>query len=329
MSKAQVIAGALLSIGFVQAQSFGSGGVSGPVQGFTFDPPARHIRAVIGALGSASLGPVLMSPVDTAFVAPGQNYAIAIRRGQVLFVSGLGSPQVSVAELAGSSVPDAVVWSDDASVAVLSSQAGGWIQIYTGFPGSINAGTQISTTALGGTLSAVAADARGQRVAIGISGDRGGVFELAGGQSFSQVLGMAKPIALAYAADDGALYALDGSANQVSEISPAAQTWNLDAEDAVAIRPALDAANHKVLYVAGRSSRSLLVYDRSTHQLSSIVPLSFDPSIIDPFGPNGFLLTRRSVGTDPLWSFTNGTQPAVYFVPAAPVSEPRREVVQK
>ena len=276
MSKALEIAGALLSIGSIQAQS---SAVSGPVQGFTFDPPARHIRAVIGALGSASLGPVLMSPVDKAFVAPGQNYAIAIRRGQVLFVSGLGLPQVSVAELAGSSVPDAVVWSDDASVAVLSSQAGGWIQIYTGFPGSINAGTQISTTVLGGTLSAVAADARGQRVAIGISGDQGGVFELAGGQSFSEVLGTAKPIALAYAADDGALYALDGLANQVSEVSPAAQTWNLDAEDAVAIRPALDAANHKVLYVAGRSSRSLLVYDRihsSTQLERPAVFRSFD-----------------------------------------------------
>jgi hypothetical protein len=327
MSKALAIAGALFTIGFAQAQS---SVVSGPVQGFTFDPPARHIRAVIGALGSASLGPALSSPVDSAFVAPKQNYAIAIGRGQVLFVSGLGSPQVSVAELAGSaSVPDAVVWSDDATVAVLSSRAGGWIQIYTGFPGSISAGTLISTALLGGSLTAVAADAHGQRIAIGISADQGGVFEVAGGQSFSLVLQMAKPIALAYAADDGALYALDGSANQVSEISPVAQSWTLDAEDAVAIRPALDAANHKVLYVAGRSSRSLLVYDRSTHQLSSSIPLSFDPAIIDPFGPNGFLLTRRSGGADPLWSFTNSAQPAVYFVPATPVSEPRREVVQK
>jgi len=77
-------------------------------------------------------------------------------------------------------------------------------------------------------------------------------------------------------------------------------------------------------YVAGRASRSLLVYDRTTHQLTSSVPLSFDPGIIDPFGPNGFLLTHRSAGTDPLWSFTNSAQPAVYFVPATPVSEPRR-----
>ncbi len=297
---------------------------------FTFDPPTRTIRPVIGTLGSASFGPALMSQVDSAFVAPKQNYAIAIRRAQVLFVSGLGSPHVSVGEIPGiSSVPDAVVWSDDATVAVLYSLAGGWIQIYTGFPDAISAGTQMSTATLGGPLSAVAADAHGQRIAIGMSGNQGGVFEVAGGQSFSPVLGMVKPIALAYAADDGALYALDGSTNQVSEINSTSsvQSWTLDAEDAVAIRPALDAANRKVLYVAG--SRSLLVYDRSTHQLSANVPLSFDPGIIDPFGLNGFLLTHRSAGTDPLWSFTNSAQPAVYFVPAAPVSEPRREAVQK
>ena len=321
MSKALVIAGALLAGGFVRGQS---SGLSGPVQGFTFDPPVQHIRAVIGALGSASLGPLLLSPVDSAFVAPRQNYAIGIRRGQVLFVSGLGTPQVSVAELAGASVPDGVAWSDDASVAVFYSQTGGWIQMYSGFPGSISAGTQISTATLGGSLTAVAADAHGQRIAVGISADRGAVYEVAGG-SFSPILAMARPIALAYAADDGALYALDASLNQVSEVGTA-QAWALDAGDAIAIRPAVDAANRKVLYIAGRSSRSLLVYDRSTHQLNASVPLSFAPGIIDPFGPNGFLLTHRSAGTDPLWSFTNSAQPAVYFVPAAPVSEPRREV---
>jgi hypothetical protein len=333
MSRALVITGALFSIGIINAQS---PGISGPVPGFTFDPPARSIRAVIGALGSASLGPALVPQLDVAFVAPRQNYAIAIRRGEVLVASGLGSPHVSLTELATelagfSSVPEGVVWSDDASVAVLYSQTGGWIQIFTGFPGSISAGTQISTAMLGGSLSAIAADAHGQRIAIGISGNQGGVFEMAGSQNFSPLLGMAKPIALAYSPNDSVLYALDGSANQVSEINPgsSAQTLTLDAEDAVAIRPALDAANHKVLYVAARSSRLLLVYDRSTHQLSTSVPLSFEPSIIDPFGLDGFLLTRRSSAADPLWSFTNYTQPVVYFVPAAPVSEPRREVGRK
>lgn len=326
MSKALVIAGALFSIGFIHAQI---SGLSGPVQGFTFDPPSRTIRPVIGFLGSASMGPALVPQVDSAFVAPKQNYAIAIRHGQVLFISGLGSPHVSEAGLAGvSAVPEGIVWSDDGSAAVLYSQAAGWIQVYTGFPGSINAGVQISTTSLGGSLSAVAADAHGGRIAIGISGNQSGVFEVAGGQSFSLVLGMAKPIALAYAADDGALFALEGSLNQVWEFSAtsSSQNWTLDAQDAVAIRPALDAANRKVLYVAGRSSQALLVYDRITHQLNTNVPLSFDPAIIDPFGVNGFLLTHRSGGMDPLWSFTNSGQPTVYFVPAPPVSEPRREV---
>src|SRR5580693_1626618 len=156
MRRTLVLLAAMWSISSLRAQQ---SAVSGPTEGFTFDPPTRSIRAVIGSLGSAWLGPAAVDDLEFASVAPRQNYGIAFRRGQLLLVSGLGSGHVSVAVLQASLyVPDGVVWADDGSVAVLYSQAGGWIQPLTGFPGSANLGPLVSISPLGGTLSAVATD---------------------------------------------------------------------------------------------------------------------------------------------------------------------------
>ncbi len=269
------------------------------------------------------MGPAILRQVEFASVAPLQDYAILLRRGEVVVVTGLSSGNLSETVLPTSSfTPERVAWSDDGSTAVLYSQTGGWIQTVTGLPASINVGTPISISALGGTLNAVTASPNGQIIAIGVTGNQAGVYQIAGGQSFSPLLAVAQPIDLAFSKDGGSLYALDSATNQVSEISlstSASQTWPAGVDDAVAIRPARDSANRGVLYVAGRSSRQLIAFDDATHQNLAGVALSFDPAIIEPLGNNGFLLSRRAVNSDPLWSFTNSVQPAVYFVPATPI----------
>lgn len=327
MSRTLLLVAALSSIGAIRAQQ---SPLSGPVEGYTFDAPTGSIRAVIGFLGSASFGPAVLEPLDFASVAPDQDYAIAVRRGECVFVSGLGSSTLSISTLAEfSSPPEGVAWSDDGTIAVVYSKTENWIQTFAGLPASISAGTPLSISPLGGSLSAVAADADGQTVAIGITGNNAGVYEIAGSQSFTPLLSVSSPIALAFSGDGSALYALDAATNQVSEINlatSATQTWPPGVEDAVAIRPARDAANRKVLYVAGGSSRLLLALDDSSHQTVASVPLSFDPMIIEPLGTNGFVLRPRMTSSDPLWSFTNGAQPMVYFVPAMPSQATRREV---
>jgi hypothetical protein len=325
MSKALLFVAALSSITVVSAQP---SAVSGPVQGYTFDAPTRTIRQVIGYFGSASFGPAVLQQVDFASTAPGQDYAIALRGRQAIFVSGLGS-SVSISTLpAFSSVPEGVVWSDDGSVAVVYSKAGNWIQAFTGLPGSVNPGTPISVAPLGGSLSVVATDAHGALIAIGITGQNAGVFEVSNSQ-FSPLLSLSNPTALAFSQDSNALYAVDGTSNQLSEVdlgSLGVQTWPLTVDDAVAIRAARDASNRKVIYVAGGSSRLLLAYDDASHETLASVSLSFDPVTIQPLGTNGFVLRPRSAGSDPLWSFSNTAQPMVYFVPAMPIQPVRREV---
>ena len=308
-------------------------GVSGPVEGFTFDAPTRSIRAIIGSLGSASLGSAALEQLDFASIAPRQNYGVVFRHGQFLLVSQLGAAQVSTATLQEPSfAPDGVVWSADGSVAVLYSQAGSWIQTFTGFPGSVNAESPISISPLGGSLSAIATDLHGQNIAIGIAGGHAGVFGITGGQGFVPLLDISNPVALAFSADGGILYALDGASNQVSELnlaSSALQTWPLGTQDAVAIIAARNASNLNVLYVAGRGDHLLLAFDPSTQQQIASVPLSFAPTAIQPLGSKSFLLRPRGSNSDPLWSCINGSQPLVYFVPATPLPnyiEPSREV---
>ncbi len=324
MSRALVFAAALSSMSGVLAQQ---SPMSGPVQGYAFDAPTRSIRAVAGSLGSASLGPAVLLELDFASVAPRQNYAIAVRGGQTVFVSGLGASTPATSMLPDSpSTPEGVAWSDDGSTAVVYSRTGSWIETVSGLPGSANAGTPLSISPLGGSLSAVAASAQGLRVVVGITGDHAGVYEIAGGQSFSPLLDVASPIALAFSQDGGTLYAIDGATNQVSQINlanTATETWRFDAADAVAIRPARDATNRMVVYVAGRSSHLLVAYDGSTHQSIARVALSFEPTIIEPLGGNGFVLRRRASDSDPVWSFTNAAQPMVFFVPATPIPDVR------
>jgi DNA-binding beta-propeller fold protein YncE len=321
----------LAALSSIQSLVAQPSGVSGPTEGFTFDAPTKSIRAVIGSLGSASLGPALLNQLDFASVAPRQNYGVAFRRGQFFSVSQMGATHVSEASLqAPSFAPEGVIWSNDGSVAVLYSQTG--IQTYSGFPASANAGSSISISPLGGSLSAAATDIHGQNVAIGITGDHAGIYVSTNGQGFVPLLSIPSPVGLTFSADGGTLYALDGSSNQVSEInlaSSAVQVWPLGTEDAVGIISATNALSLNVLYVAARSDRLLLAFDTSTHQQIASIPLSFTPTAIVPLGINSFLLGSRSGTSDPLWSFRNGSQPTVYFVPATPLPndlEPSREV---
>lgn len=323
MSKRLFLMVAVLSSGISQAQQ---SSLSGPVPGFVFDRPSRSIRGLTGYLGSSSFGPALVGDVDFASVAPGQNYGIAVRDGKWLLISGLGSSAESAGLIDGPlPAPEGVVWSGDASVAILYSKSGNWIQSLSGFPGSVSAGTRLS---LSSPLSALAVDTSGKRIAIGLSGEAGGVFQVGSDQSLLPLSRIPAPIALTFSADGSTLYALDQQTNQIFETSlsnGALQTWPTNVDDAVAIRAAIDDGGENVLYIAGRSSRILASVDRSTHQIIASAPLSFTPEMIEPLGSRGFVLLARARTSDIFWTLINTARPTIYFVPAVASQESRRE----
>jgi len=296
-------------------------GISGPIEGFTFDAPTRSIRAVTGSLGSASLSAPIVSLLDFASVAPGQDYGIAVRDGRTLLISGLGSDQPSVTTLPEISfTPDGVAWSGDGTAAILYSRKTGWIQMFTGFPESVSGASPVSIAVLGGTLATAAVDIHGHTSAIGIAGANAGVYGLkADSNSFYPLLQASKPASLAFSGDGSALYTLDASTGQISEIAmsnSARQIIPLNLSDAIAIWPAANSTGRDILYVAGTSSRSLLVYDCVSQQTIASQPLSFEPTTIEPLSAGSYILRSRSSDDDPLWSFTDRGQAAIYFVPA-------------
>ena len=310
----------IFSIGSLAAQT----PVSGPTEGFIFDLPTNSLRAIVGFLGSASLGPAILPKLDYASVAPRKNYAIAFQDGRCLVVSGLDSEHVTTTALPGAfSVPESVAWSGDGSVAVLYSRTGNWVRTISDLPSSPNAASFLDLSSQGGTLSTVVADLHGEHVVFGITGDNAGVFQIASDQSLLPLVSVSKPISLAFTDDGRKLYIINGDSVQLSEFNLTdftSRTWRLnELEDPIAVRLARDAAQRQVIYVAGRRDQALLVYDSSTHEVVGRVSLTFQPSGIEILGRDSYLLRPRASFDDPLWSFRNSAQPMVYFVPATPL----------
>jgi hypothetical protein len=309
-----------LSVGLLRAQQ---APINGPLEGFTFDLPTGTIRPVIGSLGSASLGLPIVS-ATYASVAPHQSYAITFQGDTCALVTGLGSGQTSSVDLPGSfSLPEGVSWSADGTTAVLFSRTGNWIQILSGLPTAVNVSPSLPLTVLGGSLTSVTTDLHGTRVAVGVVGDVSGVYQSLNGGPLAPLLSDLKPMSLAIADDSNSLYALDASTGQVFQQNLADlsfQSWPLDGlADPVALIPSRDATRRAVLYVAGRSDRVLKVFDASSREVVASLPLTFSPNGMNTLGTNSFLFDSRSTGDDVLWSFTNAPQPALYFVPAAPL----------
>jgi hypothetical protein len=297
--------------------------INGPVEGFIFDRPTKSLRAVIGSLGSASLGPAVLEGLDYGSVAPRQDYGLAFRDGRCLVVSGLRAADVAVVELPGQcAVPEGIAWSGDSSVAVLYSRTDNWIQTVKDLPASPQSSTALNASLLGGSLSAVAAGPRGENIAIATVGETAGVFQIAGGLSFVPLLTLSRPVALAFSDDGAKLYALDGAANQISEVSMAdstSQVWPLDGlADPIALRYGHDDALRQMIYVAGRGDQLLVAYDALSHEVITSLALGFEPSVVDALGRDSFLLRPRANSGEPLWSFKNAGPPAVYFIPAGP-----------
>ena len=296
--------------------------LSGPVDGFIFDPPTKTFRAVMGLPGSATFGPALASGFDTGWVAPHKNYAIGFQQGNCFLVTGLDSANVSPTPVAGLfGQPESTAWSGDGSVAVLYSRSANWLQVVSGLPDAPQLGAWVDLSPLGGSLSMVASDQRGKTIALAMQGANGGVSLSSDGQNFVSALAMANPAALTFSSDGGSLYILDGGALQLTIFSVNAysfQTFSLSGlQDPSAIASGRDTQGHPVVYVAGASDQIFQAYDPASQQMLLNLALDFQPTGITAFGPNSFVIASRSHTTDPLWLFASVPQPAVYFVPAA------------
>lgn len=323
MFRLSVFVPIFLSVGFLSAQY---SPMAGPLEGFAYDSPTGSFRAITGSLGAASLGPALLSGFEFGSVAPRSNYAVGYHEGKCLLVSGIGSMQQTTETIVDSCAkPEGTVWSGDGAVAVLFSRTENWLQIVSGFPGSVSVAAPISVTPLGGTLFAVSSDQHGTRTFVGVTGDSAGIYEVQSDASLAPVLPLAQPVAMAISTERQVLYALDGAGNQLFELNLtdlSSQSWPITGLlDPVAVEPARDAAQRQVVYVVGRADKLLIAYDADTHEAIANLPLDFSPAEFEVLGAHSFMLKTRVSDGDPLWSFSDAPEPVVYFVPASPLSD--------
>jgi hypothetical protein len=315
----------LILAGSLAAQQ---GSLTGPVEAYTFDAPTRSLRAVIGFAGASSFGPALRDNLDFASVAPRQTYGVAFQGGQCMLITGLGSAKILTQALTGvEAQPDAIVWSGDGSHAVLYSRSGNWLQTISGFPGTPTAGSRVAGSSLGGVLASVAVDAQGKVIAAGISGDAGAAYQSSDGQTFDKLASAANPISLSFSTDSTTLYVLDSSAPQVIAVTVASgglQTIPLAGlANPMAIQAGVDSANNEQLYIAAAGAPLVRILDVATQQIVTDIPLSFQPTCLDQFGSNSFVVASRSQAARPLWIFASTPAPgAAYFVPAIQLQPP-------
>ena len=309
----------LMGTAFLGAACAQQIGFTGPVEGFTFDPPTASLRAVAGFPGAASFGPALLSGLEFGSAAPQQNYALAFQSGNCVLVTSLNSGVVATQPVpAAVRRPDGIAWSADGSLAVLYSRAGGWLQILSTLPGNPIAGNYIDLSSLGGSLAAVAVDATGKQLAIAIGGPSAGLYLMTASQSFAPVLQLSNPVALSFSTDGTQLFAIDAGSLQLAVVSLPDFHFQTVPLQGLADPFALRQASNRKLYVASRADRRLREYDLSSLQAVVDMQLAFAPTGIEQFGPNSFLIGSRLQAGDPLWLVTNAAQPAAYFVPAIP-----------
>jgi hypothetical protein len=205
-------------------------------------------------------------------------------------------------------------------VAILYSRSGNWIQTLVDLPKSPRANSHRSLAALGGSLSAVASDATGKQIGIAMQGPKGGVYLTTSNQEFIPLTEMSNPIALAFSEDALSLYALDGAAPRFADITISDWNshvhWLVGLRDPVAIRAGHDAANQPVVFVASGRDRQVSLYSLASRKFLTTVHLNFQPTGVQDFGRNSFVIGSRSKSTDPLWLFDAAPRAAVYFVPA-------------
>jgi hypothetical protein len=301
--------------------------LNGPIEGFTFDTPSHSLRAVIGTLGSASLGPILFALADSASIAPHKDYGIVAARGEYVFVSDLKSGKASSRGLDLSpSVGDQIAWSSDGSMALLYSRADNSIRLLTGIPDSPTIGSPADLSLMGGAVNTIAiarTPTHGSQIAIAMAGASAGVYGIKDGAGPVLLLPLTDPSALVFSDDDATLYALDKTTNSVTALTisnNASYSWPLDGlKGASAIAIGRDSSNQPLLYVASRRDRALSVYDVTTRQSTTNLSLSFEPDGIQPLGRASFLLAPRMSDGDALWSLKTVPSPAIFFIPATPL----------
>jgi hypothetical protein len=296
--------------------------LGGPVGGFLYDPPSRSIRPLRGVPGTAHLGPPVVVDVQFASVAPNGTRALAIKEDGLYFIPDLTAAEPLVQPVSGSvSGIEHAAWSRDSARAAVYASHAALLQVFT-FSG-LEAGVEWSRdlSSLEGEVTALAVHPAGS-VILGMRAAEGQVYLVSSIEPPRPLapIGYAAGFALDNRGD--ILFAVDRFNRSILELRGLQHLPSVEvmaeavAEDAVGLALSGDDSR---LYVAGRSSQLLEVYETDSRQKVQEIPLDFPPACVQPLaGKEVLLLAPRDRESAPVWLLENKSgERKVYFVPAA------------
>lgn len=290
--------------------------LAGPVSGFLFDPQARAVRPILGVPGASYLGEAAIAGLDYASISPSGRLAVAVRGDSAVLIRGLGGERLEELVLEGAGGATRVAWSAGSSAVALWSDAG-WVEAWSG----LDSAPQRTLRAEPGPLAAVAIPEGGRSLVAATRA--GAVLLIEEGAALRVLLELERPSALAL--DGNRLFVADAARNEILSIGNyldgggaqhfAGASGGVEDPAALAVSP-----DRKLLFVAGRSARSLAAYDLATAALAGAAALDFEPTRLERFSESLFALTAGGE-SGPFQVLDSARSLAVYFVPAGPAAE--------
>ena len=298
-----------------------------PDSGFVFDEQSAQIRPIHGFPGAALLGDPLEAPLAarTLQFAPGQAYAVATdgeNRVFLLTLDGGNAMQQLSTALAGASGVK-VRFNASGSAAVLYLAAARRFQVLTGLPAKPTLTDPVELPELAGEITAMAIDADGSRVLVGVTGEAHGAVYLssASAPQFKFLTEARSPSDLAFAAGGNDAVIADRDANAilaVRDLDGKCMVLSLLGEaDGVKAPVAIQILDNLKVIVANSASAELMLIESAFDAAPSLrrLELARPATRLDRLAiPGSFLLTAIDAG--PLLVLDMAKEAAVYFIPS-------------
>ena len=290
----------------------------GPIAGFVYSPDSRTLRPLLGIPGSTYAGSPVWGNADSASIAPGGKWAWVENGGRSVFLHGLSD--LTPAESSADGLIDAidrVVWSSDASVAVVYSSSGNQLQRVRLSASTALADAPVDVSSWG-KATALAIDPAGHRIAAGFAAS--GLYLFDDQQPPALLSSMTRPAAVAFDETGDRLYAVDLETQRILEFDPsgASEFASLAQPEGPAPDPVGLAVSggSQYLLLADGAARSVRVFETASRTLADTITLDFAPSRMEPLSAGPTFLLNGGRANEWLLILDARRTPGVYFVPA-------------
>jgi hypothetical protein len=306
------------------ANAQASGAIGGYTLGFVYDGRVSGLRPLAGIPGAAVLGAPLDTggPVRQAYVAPRQNYAVALTDSgavAVQFVSATDPPLVTPLGF-DSSAAGIVTLSPDGSAGAFYSGNEALIRIVTGLPAAPAVARSVNTAAVSGTIRLLAISNDGAVLVVAADGaDKDAIVLLDADGNGRTLANSTHVSALQFLGGADDLLVADDSDDTVSLIQgvSGAALYKIlaDDTDGIAGPVGLNTSVNGNLVVANGRAANIVVLDPGGSQLGTYSCFSAPVGLSRLNGNAVFLLNGIS-NNDPLWLFDgDSATPRVMFIP--------------